>query len=198
MPPCSSPGNTSSGRHQVFHTKLLATRKRNLLSTEMIPRRAEWKSLIYYSASFLMWWRPELSSSPLLSPVSSAFRSPIKAPSPSPFLSPSPLLFSVPSPHPSSFPFCVRPHISTSVSVPVPAPSPLPSPFPLCVCSLASIPVTVRVPVSDPDPVRSLPSHGRCYPVGPVNLYRHRTVRAELSGARKRHSLSAAMMMHAE
>ena len=63
-------------------------------------------------------------------------------------------------------------------------------------------PVTVSVPTPDsnpaPDPVRSFLPLGPGYPPGTMRLYRRRALRIGLSGARKRHSLSAEMVTRAE
>ena len=65
-------------------------------------------------------------------------------------------------------------------------------PFP----ALDSAPVPDSYP--SPDPVRSFPSLGPGYPLGTMRLYRHQALRTELSGARKRHPLSAEMVTLAE
>ena len=82
--------------------------------------------------------------------------------------------------------YCFR-SVLVRISVPVPVPAP------------DSVPVSVSAPDSDPapDPVRSFPSLGPAYSLGGAYVYRHRAMRAELSGARKRHPLSAEMMTRA-
>ena len=62
--------------------------------------------------------------------------------------------------------------------------------------------MTVHVPISvsvrTPDPVRPFLSLGPGYPPGTMRLYRRRALRMGLSGARKRHPLSAEMVTRAE
>ena len=147
----SSPlGTISSARDRVLRPKLLATYRRHLLSAELMLR-AEWQGLVFYSASFLIWRVPELTSAvPYLS-ILVLF--PISIPSS--FPSPSPPLLLFPSPLQSPFPSCVRPLVSTPVPVPVPALSLLLSPFPPCVHSLAPTPVPVRAPSPAPSPFQS-------------------------------------------
>ena len=61
--PCSPLGTTWLGRRRVLRPKLLATCRRYLLSTEMMPR-TKLQSLVFYSVCFLMWRIPELISPP--------------------------------------------------------------------------------------------------------------------------------------
>ena len=125
----------------------------------------------------------------------------------SPF--PSPLLSSLPSPFPSPFPSSVRLRAPTPVLVP--APSPLPSPLPSCAPSFTYtqfplLPLRPRPHGRSrpryrlrshprlqprPDPVHSFLPLGPGYPPGTMRLYRRRALRMGLSGARKRHPLSA-------
>ena len=100
----------------------------------------------------------------------------------------------VPVPVPSLRSF-VRLHLrSRSRSVPVPFTVLIPVPAP------APVPVSFPAPDSDSvlDPVRPFQSLESGYSLGAMPVYRHQALRTELSGARKRHPLSAEMMSHAE
>ena len=133
--------------------------------------------------------------SPLPSPFPSCARQWVSTPVPTPVLAPLPL--------PSPFPSCVP------SSAPTPLTPPAPSPYPS-----RSVPITVYVPEPAPDPVhasdpapysdpapdpaRSFPPLGPGYPLGTMRVCRHQALRTELSDARKRHPLSADMMMRVE
>ena len=178
---CSPLGTKSSGRRRVLRPKLLATCRRHLLSTEIMPC-VEWQCLVFYSASFLMWRIPDLSSSPPSLSIIIVF--PVSNPVPNPVL---------------CFSYRLRPHfrscpVSTLVPVPVPVllsfarlhPRPRPVPVPV------PAPVPLSVPTSDL--VCSFPSLGSGYPLGTMHVYRPWALRTELSGVRKRHSLSVDIM----
>ena len=102
---CSPFGTTSSGRRRVLRPKLLATCRRHLLCTEIMPR-AEWQCLVLPSTLLLSSCGGCQTSPPhpLPSPFSFPFQSPIPSLFPLPFPSsiPSPLLVtalvSVPTP----------------------------------------------------------------------------------------------------
>ena len=129
--PCSPFGTTSTGRRRVVRENLLATCRCHLHTADIMPR-AEWQSLVFYSACFPTVCGRYLSFLP--PPL------------------PSPMSF----PFPSPFPSCFRPQVSTSVPVSVPSTSLFPSLFPSCVCSLAFTPVFVPVPSSSPSPSQIL------------------------------------------
>ena len=108
--PGSSLGTTLSGSRRDLRPKLLATCRRHLLSTAMMPL-ANGQCLVFYSSNcFLMLWLPELSSSTHPLSISFPFPSPLQSPFPFPFSFPfpSPLASSFTSPLPSSLPSCVR------------------------------------------------------------------------------------------
>ena len=155
--------------------------------------------------------------------LSSALPDPIFVPVP--FPSSLLLLFpsSLPSPFPSPSLFSARLRVSTPpVFVPFPAPSPLPSPFPSCVPSFPFTPVLVPAPspsptlspspspFTSPSPspfppptpiptrprIRSFPFFGHAYPLGAIRVYRHRSLRNDLSGARKCHPLLPCCSLH--
>ena len=104
--------------------------------------------------------------------------------------------------------------VLASVPVPVPVPircsstGPHPRPRPrsrsrsVPVPMTVHVPVTVSVPTPDsnpaPEPVRSFLPLVPGYPSGTMRLYRRRALRMGLSGARKRHPLSAEIMTRAE
>ena len=171
---------------------LLATCKCHLVSTEMIPS-AECQCLVFYSTCFLMWWISVHSSFPRSLFILVQFSFPISCPS-----RPRPRSYPVPAPVPTPILIPVLLslaglHLRSSsrpvpvliiVSVPVPLPVP--------------VPVPVLVPTPAPDPVRSFPSLGLGYPLRTMRVYRHRVLRTEVSGAYKRHPLSAKMMTRAE
>ena len=125
------------------------------------------------------------------------------------FLLPSPILSSFPlSSSPFPFPSGVRLRVPTPVSVSVLAPAPVLRSFVHLHPRSRSVPMTVHVPVlvsvptpdsnPAPDSFRSFLSHGLGYPPGTMRLYRRRALRMGLSGARKRHPLSAEMVTRAE
>ena len=88
---------------------------------------------------------------------------------------------------PPPFPISLRPRPHHRLR-----PDPTPDPVP--------VPVSILAPDFDPPPTPFTPSRSS-HPVAPsgtMRLYRHRALRMRLSGARKRHSLSAEMMMRVE
>ena len=163
------------------------------------PRLSRFLHRIYNSCGTSYAYTP-LPPSPIVSLASrpqalvlSMMRPPSLFPSPSP----------VQSPCQSLFASCLRPLVSNSVPVPVPshpAPShqvPAPVPFsilrsfarlhPYSRVRSVTVPITVHVLVPEPGPIFV------SFPVPDSDI-----LRTALSGARKRHSLSAGMMTRAE
>ena len=187
--PCSPVGTTSSGRRRISRPKLLATCRRQLLSTVYsIDYAARGMTVPGLLLCFFL----DVADTRALLLPRFPLHSPLSFPFPFPF--PSPLLSFRPRSRPRS-------HLAFAHSPPPGSrfrPIPVPITVHVPVPDSDPVPVSVPSPNFDPDPVRPFPSLGPGYPLGTMRVYRHRALRTELSSARKRHSLSAEMMTRAE
>ena len=165
---------------------LLATCKCHLMSTEIIPS-VECQCLVFYSTCFLMWWISVHSSFPRSLFILVQFSFPISCPS-----RPRPRSYPVPAPVPTPI---LIPVLLSLAGLHLRSSS---RPVPVLIIVSVPVPLPVLVPAPDPDPVRSFPSLGLGYSLSTMRVYRHRVLRTEVSGACRRHPLSAKMMTRAE